>query len=50
MIGYEAQARIAEAIAELLKKRFPNLTVEETLKLTHHIAFTVYRELEKENA
>lgn len=29
------QQAAAEKVAEILKHRFPNLTVEETLKITH---------------
>lgn len=42
MMNIQQQQAVTVAIAKVLKARFPNLSVEETLKLSHEIAFEVH--------
>lgn len=41
--------RTIQAVAELLKERFPNLTVTEVTRLSNNVVRTVVKTIEKED-
>lgn len=44
----EKQQRIIEYIVKEIKKKFTNLTAEETIKLAHNIGYGIFKILEEE--